>query len=160
MPFITLGEEVVKGSRLLDLAVAVSLVAVPLAGCAGPQQPGSGNTQSFDSIEDAYAAVDAVLGCDAAPAGDPIVPISDGIALASAQRLCSTHVQIDLYPDEKALETSYQMWSDSIQGQIPLVRGANWMVVDLSRLAGNQPSRISIERLAEQLNGEYAVVGT
>jgi hypothetical protein len=33
------------------------------------------------------------------------------------------------------------------------------MVVDLSQIASGQPSSSSIERLAEKLKGEYAVVG-
>ncbi|MCB5275385.1 hypothetical protein BJG92_02933 [Arthrobacter sp. SO5] len=33
------------------------------------------------------------------------------------------------------------------------------MVVDLSQIASGQPSSPNIERLAERLNGEYAVVG-
>ena len=33
------------------------------------------------------------------------------------------------------------------------------MVVDLSHIASGQPSSFNLERLAEKLNGEYAVVG-
>ena len=33
------------------------------------------------------------------------------------------------------------------------------MVVDLSQIASGRPSSFDIERLAEKLNGEYAVVG-
>lgn len=148
-----------KYRRLRDLAVAISLVAVPLTGCAG-QQPERGSPQSFDSIDEAYAAVDNVLGCDSKTDGDPVVPMGDGIPLTSAQRLCSEKIQIDLYPNQDALEKSYQIWSDSRQGKIPLVRGSNWMVVDLSQIESGQPSRINIERLAEKLNGQYAIVGT
>jgi hypothetical protein len=148
-----------KCSRLLDLAVAIFLVAVPLTGCAG-QQLGRGGPQSFGSIDEAYAAVDDVMGCDPKPVGDPVVPMGDGIPLTSAQRLCSKNVQIDLYPNQDALEKSYQIWADSSQGKIPLIRGSNWMVVDLSQIASGQPSTFNIERLAEKLNGEYAVVGT
>ena len=158
MPSITLGVEVMKCSRLLEIVVAFSLVAVPLTGCAG-QQPGREDLKSFGSIDEAYAAVDDVLGCDSKPVGDPVVPMGDGVRLTSSQRLCSENVQIDLYPNQDALEKSYQTWADSSQGKIPLVRGSNWMVVDLSQIASGQPSSSSIELLAEKLNGEYAVVG-
>ena len=147
-----------KGSRLLDIAVAISLVAVPLMGCAG-QQPGRGGLQSFGSIDEAYAAVDDVLGCDSKPDGDPIVSMGDGVRLTSAQRLCSKNVQIDLYPNQAALEKSYQIWADSSQGKVPLIRGSNWMVVDLSQIASGQPSSFNIERLAEKLNCDHTVVG-
>ena len=149
----------IKCSRLLNIAVAISLVAVPLTGCAG-QQPRGEDPQSFGSIDEAYAAVDDVLGCDSKPSGDPVVPMGDGVRLTSAQRLCSENVQIDLYPDQDAPEKSYQILADSSQGKIPLVRGNNWMVVDLSHMAGGQVSTFDLERLAEKLNGEYAVVGT
>ncbi len=33
------------------------------------------------------------------------------------------------------------------------------MVVDLSQIESGQPASSNIERLAEKLNGEYAVVG-
>ena len=149
----------IKCSRLLNIAVAISLVAVPLTGCAG-QQPKGEDPQSFGSIDEAYAAVDDILGCDSKPGGDPVVPMGDGVRLTSAQRLCSENVQIDLYPNQDALEKSYQMLTDSSQGKIPLVRGNNWMVVDFTQIAGGQVSTFNLERLAEKLNGEYAVVGT
>lgn len=34
------------------------------------------------------------------------------------------------------------------------------MVVDLSQIESGQPSSVNIERLAEKLNGQYAIVGT
>lgn len=154
-----LGGRRMKCSRLLDIVVAISLVAVPLTGCAG-QPPRGEDLQSFGSIDEVYAAVDDVLGCDSKPGGDPVVPMGDGVRRTSAQRLCSANVQIDLYPNQDALEESYQIWADSSQGKIPLVRGNNWMVVDLSQIAGGQVSTFDLERLAEKLNGEYAVVGT
>jgi hypothetical protein len=156
---ITLGVEVMTCSRLLDIAVAIFLVAVPLTGCAG-QQPRDEDPQSFGSIDEAYAAVDDVLGCDSKPGGDPVGPTGDGVRLTSAQKLCSENVQIDLYSNQDALEKNYQIWADSSQGKIPLVRGNNWIVVDLSQIAGGQVSTFSLERLAEKLNGEYAVAGT
>lgn len=152
------GVEVMKCSRLLEIVVAISLVAVPLTGCTG-QQPTREDLKSFGSIDEAYAAVNAVLGCDSKAVGDPVAPMGDGVRLTSSQRLCSENVQIDLYPSQDALEKSYQTWADSNQGKIPLVRGSNWMVVDLSQIASGRPSSFDIERLAEKLNGEYAVVG-
>ncbi len=155
---IALGVEVIKHNRWPEIAVVISLVAVPLAGCAG-QQSGSENLQSFSSIEEAYAAVDDVLGCEPGAVGDPVVPMGDGVRLTSAQRLCSENVQIDLYPNRDALMASYQILADSRQGTIPLVRGNNWMVVDLSHIASGRPSGFNIERLTEKLNCEYAAVG-
>jgi hypothetical protein len=147
-----------KRRRFLNSAVAISLMAVPLTGCAG-QEPGRENLQSFGSIDEAYAAVNDIVDCDSKPVGDPVVPMGDGVRLTSAQRLCSENVQIDLYPNQDALEESYQTWAASRQGKIPLVRGSNWMVVDLSQIATGQQSTLNIERLAEKLNGVYAVVG-
>lgn len=147
-----------KRRRLPEIAVAVSLTVVPLTACAG-QQSGSENLQSFSSIEEAYAAVDEVLSCDSEAVGDPVVPMGDGVRLTSAQRLCAEHVQIDLYPNHDALMESYQILADSRQGTIPIVRGNNWMVVDLSQIAGGQPSGFNVERLTEKLKCEYAVVG-
>jgi len=149
-----------KRKHLADIAIAISLLAVSLTGCAG-QQPASKDLQSFSSMDEAYAAVDEILECDSAAAGNPVVPMSDGGRLTSAQRLCSEYVQIDLYPNQGALEEGYQTWTDSSQGQIPLVRGTNWMVVDLSNIAGGgQSSTMDLQGLADKLKGEYAVVGT
>ncbi len=86
--------------------------------------------------------------------------MGDGVPLTSEQKLCFENVQLDLYPDQNALQESYQILSDTNQGKIHLVHGKNWMVVDLSQMATGQPSTKNIERLAKELNGEYAVVGS
>lgn len=84
--------------------------------------------------------------------------MGDGVPLTSAQKLCFENVQLDLYPDQNALQESYQLLSDSHQGKIFLVQGINWMVVDFSQMATGQPSTRNIERLANELNGAYAVL--
>ena len=149
-----------KRRRLLDIAVATFLVAVPLTGCAAQDEPRGENLQAFSSIDEAYTAVDDILGCASDLVGDPIVPIGDSVQLTSAQKLCFENVQIDLYADQDALRESYQILSDTNQGKVHLVHGKNWMVVDFSEMATGQPSTRNIERLAKELNGEYAVVGT
>jgi hypothetical protein len=145
--------------RLQDIASVTLLVAFPLTGCAPQGQPPRENLQTFSSIDEAYTAVNNILGCEADPAGDPVVPMGDGVPLTSAQKLCFENVQLDLYPDQNALQQSYQLMSDSHQGKIHLVQGMNWMVADFSQVATGQPSTRNIERLAHELNGEYAVVG-
>lgn len=111
-------------------------------------------------MDEAYAAVNDVLGCEADPVGDPIVPMGDGIRLASAQKLCFEKVQVDLFADEKAFRETYQILSDSTQGKIHLVHGKNWMVVDFTEIATGQPSTRDIGHLVEELNGEYVIVGS
>jgi hypothetical protein len=76
------------------------------------------------------------------------------------QRLCSENVQIDLYPDEAALAGGFEMWSGAHQGEVQLVRGRNWMVVDVTGVATGQPTTWDIERLAGELHGAYSVAGT
>ncbi|MGF9647088.1 hypothetical protein AAIH32_03890 [Pseudarthrobacter oxydans] len=149
-----------KRGCLLEVAVSTLLVAVPLTACAPQDQPRGENLRTFSSIDEAYVAVNEILGCEADPAGEPIVPIGDGVPLTSAQKLCFENVQLDLYSDQKALQESYRLLSDSNQGKIHLVHGMNWMVVDFSRLGSGQPSTWNAERLAKELNGEYASVGT
>jgi hypothetical protein len=149
-----------KRGRLVEVAVATFLVAVPLTGCATPDQPQVENLRTFSSIDEAYTAVDGILGCESDPVGEPIVPMGDGVPLTTAQKLCFENVQLDLYPDQNALRESYQLLPDSNQGKIHLVYGKNWMVVDFSRMASGQPSTWNNERLAKELNGEYASLGT
>lgn len=144
----------------LNVAVAAFLVAGPLAGCAAHDQARGGNLQAFSSIDEAYAAVDDILGCEPDPVGEPIVPMGDGVPLTSAQKLCFENVQIDLYTDQNALQESHQILSDTNQGKVHLVHGKNWMVVDVSQMATGQPSTRNFDRLAKELNGEYAVVGS
>jgi hypothetical protein len=141
------------------LALAIFLVSIPLTGCAPQDQPSVENLQTFNSIDEAYTAVDNILGCESDPAGDPVVPMGDGVPLTSAQKLCFENVQLDFYRDENALWESYQLLSDSHQGKIHLVQGGNWMVVDFSQMATGQPSTRNIERVANELDGEYAVLG-
>lgn len=144
---------------LQGIALAILLAAISLTGCAPQDQPSRKDLQTFSSIDEAYAAVDNILGCEVNPAGEPVVPMGDSVPLTSAQKLCFENVQLDLYPDQNALEDSYQLLSDSHQGKIHLVQGGNWMVVDFSQMATGQPSTRNIERLANELSGEYAVVG-
>jgi hypothetical protein len=145
---------------LLNIAMAAFIVALPVAGCGAEEQPGGGTLQGFSSMDAAYTAVDDVLAWQADPVGDPIVPMGDGIRLASAQKLCFENVQIDLYADQKAFSESYQILSDTNQGKIHVVRGKNWMVVDFSEMATGQASTRDIERLVKELDGEYVAVGS
>ncbi|MDR6507249.1 hypothetical protein [Arthrobacter oryzae] len=145
---------------MLDIAVATFLVAVPLTGCGAQDQPRDENQQGFSSIDEAYTAVDDILDCESDPVGEPVVPMGDGVRLTSAQKLCFENVQVDLYADQDALRESYRILSDSNQGKVHVVHGKNWMVVDVSELATGQPSPRNIERLAKELSGEYAIVGS
>lgn len=148
-----------KRGRSFDIAVATFLLAGTLTGCAAQGHSTGENLQTFSSIDEAYTAVDDILGCESDPAGDPIGPMGNGGLLTSAQKLCFENVQLDLYPDQNALQESYRMLSDSNQGKVPLVHGKNWMVADFSQIATGQPSTSNIQRLAKELNGEYSVVG-
>ncbi|MFC8038869.1 hypothetical protein ACFUOZ_05900 [Paenarthrobacter sp. NPDC057355] len=142
-------------------SVAIGIVCLVLAGitaCTG-QQKLTSELHSFNSIDEAFAAVDDVLECNPQPVGDPVVPMSDGVKLVSAQRLCSEHVQVDLYPDQESVEKSYKILAGSRQGDINIVRGSNWMVVDFSAVASGSPSTKNIERLSTKLRSEYSVVG-
>ncbi|MBM7848112.1 hypothetical protein [Arthrobacter roseus] len=141
------------------MAVAVLLAAVLLTGCSTQDQPGSENLSAFSSIDGVYEAVDQFLDCEADPVGEPIVPMGETGQLTSEQRLCSENVQVDLYPDKKSLQESYKIWADSSQGEVHLVWGKNWLVVDVTGAVTGEPTGWDIERLAEELNGEYAVVG-
>ena len=120
--------------RFLCAAVATVLTVGSLAGCGTPGQADTEALPAFTSMDEAYAAVDEVLGCDAEPVGEPITP-ADGGALTSAQKLCAENVQIDLYPDEDALQRALEIWTGSDQGEVQLARGSNWMVVDVTDVA-------------------------
>jgi hypothetical protein len=148
----------VMGKEYLGVAVAAVLASGLLAGCSAQAQAGSEDLPAFGSMDEAYAAVDEVLECESDPVGDPIVP-ADGSALTSEQRLCSENVQIDLYPDEDSLQEGFEIWSGSHQGEVQLVRGSNWMVVDVTDVATGEPTTWDIKGLAEKLNGEYTVAG-
>ena len=126
-----------------------------LAGCGTPEQAETEALPAFTSMDEAYAAVDGVLGCDADPVGEPIVP-ADGSALTSEQKLCSENVQIDLYSDEDALRKALEIWTGSDQGEVQLARGSNWMVVDLTDVATGESTTWDIEGLADELNAEYS----
>ena len=133
------------------------LPAVMLTGCAPQQEAGS--LPAFDSIDEAYNAVDTVLECEDNPVGDPIVPMGDGVPLTSEQRLCFENVQVDLYSDEESLQQSFDIWADSHQGEVHLVRGRNWLVVDVTGVATGERTTRDLKHLAEELDGQYAVVG-
>lgn len=135
------------------------LVLLVLAGCTANGEAEEEDPAAFSSIDEAYTAVDAVLECEPDPVGDPIVPMGEAGELTSEQRLCSEHVQIDLYPDEDALQSSYAIWADSHQGKVHLVRGDNWLVVDVTDAVTGEPTPWDIERVAEELNGQYTTAG-
>lgn len=145
------------GLRLGSLALAL-LTAGLLTGCGSQDPPSSDNLPSFVSMDEAYAAVDEILTCESDPVGEPIVPMAGG-RLTSDQKLCAENVQIDLYPDEEALQGSYELWNGSQQGAVHLVRGANWMVVDVTVAAAGEATPWDLEGLAEELNGEYTQAG-
>lgn len=143
--------------RSLGSAAGSFLALFLLVGCGAASAQDEG--AAFSSIDDAYTAIDNVLKCDPAPVGEPIVPMGESGKLASEQRLCSEHVQIDLYPDEAALQSSYDIWSESHQGKVHLVRGANWLVVDVTDAVTGGPTPWDIQRVAEKLNGQYTTAG-
>lgn len=152
-----MGEEVM-GRRFSGVAAVAVLATGLLAGCSAQAQEDSEDLPAFGSMDEAYAAVDEVLECESDPAGYPIVP-ADGSALTSEQRLCSENVQIDMYLHEDSLQQAFEMWSESHQGEVRLVRGSNWMVVDMTDVVTGEPTTWDIEGLAEKLNGEYTVAG-
>lgn len=147
-----------KRRRSLITAVVTVLTVGLLAGCGTPGQADTGALRAYTSMDEAYAAVDGVLGCDAEPAGEPITP-ADGGALTSEQKLCSENVQIDFYLNEDALQKALEIWTGSNQGEVHLARGRNWMVVDVTDVATGEPTTWDIEGLADRLNGEYSVAG-
>jgi hypothetical protein len=141
-------------------SIVVVLAGIGLTtGCSNQDQAAGKDLSSFSSMEEAYAAVDEVLDCESSPSGDPVVP-SDGGQLTSEQRLCAENVQVDLYPNENAVQKGYAIWSESEQGEVQIVRGRNWMVVDVTGVAAEEPTAWDIEGLANELNGEYSVAGT
>lgn len=145
--------------RTIRMAAAIALgSAMALSGCG--QQTAGPNLPAFATIDDAYDAIDAVLGCEPDPAGLPIVPMGDGVELTSDQKLCAEHLQIDLYPDGEFLQQSYDIWANSHQGAVHLVRGGNWMIVDVSEVAVGEPPSWDLEALAEELGGQHLVVGS
>ncbi|MBG6180939.1 hypothetical protein [Arthrobacter sp. CAN_A1] len=145
--------------RTIRMAAAIAVgSSMALTGCG--QQTVSPNLPAFATIDDAYDAVDRVLDCEPDPAGLPIVPMGDGVELTSDQILCAEHLQIDLYPDGDSLQQSHDIWATSHQGAVHLVRGGNWMVVDVSEAAVGEPSARDFEALAEELGGQHLVVGS
>jgi hypothetical protein len=144
--------------RLPRTAVATALMMGSLAGCGTPGHVETKSLPAFSSMDEAYAAVDGVLGCDADPVGEPIVP-ADGSALASEQQLCSENLHIDLYPNEEVLQKALEIWTGSDQGEVRIARGSNWMVVDVTEVATGEPTSWDIEGLAEDLEGEYSTTG-
>lgn len=151
--------------QLLLRAAALLGIAVLFTGCTSQEQPGnedapasSEDLPAFESLDEAYAAVDKSLGCESDPAGEPIVPMSDG-QLTSEQRLCAEHVQVDMYPSSDRLQQSLDMYAETTQGELQLVRGENWMVLDTTVLAADEPTSWDFEKLAEDLSGEYIVTG-
>lgn len=147
-----------KHCRSLGLVAIAVVTAGFTAGCGSTEQQEGVAASSFASIDEAYGAVDKVLSCETDPIGDPIVP-ADAVALTSGQKLCAEHLQVDLYPDEDAQEKGYEIWADSHQGEVRLVRGGNWMVVDVTGVATGKPSAWDLHKLAEDLNGEYVEAG-
>jgi hypothetical protein len=152
------GERTMGQRRFLCTAMVTGLTIGLLAGCGTSGQADNEALPAFTSMDEAYAAVDEVLGCDAEPAGEPIVP-ADGSPLTSEQKLCSENVQIDLYPDEASLQKALEIWTGSNQGEVQVARGSNWMVVDVTDVATGESSTRDIEGVAEELNGEYTVTG-
>jgi hypothetical protein len=148
-------------SRMCSLVTAVATLsaAAIVAGCSIQGQARGNSPTAFGSIDEAYNAVDEVLKCESDPVGGPIVPMDGAVHLALEQRLCSENIQIDLYPDHDALQRSYQIWADSHQGKVHLVRGENWLVVDVTEVATGAPTSWNIESLTEKLTSEYSVVG-
>ena len=83
--------ETLEQRRSLCAAIATVLTVGSLAGCGTAGQADTEALPAFTSMDEAYAAVDGVLGCEADPVGEPIVP-ADGSALTSEQKLCSENV--------------------------------------------------------------------
>lgn len=130
-----------------------------LMGCTAEDPSAGRDLPSFSSLDEAYAAVDQLLGCESAPAGQPIVPV-DNAQLTSEQRLCAEHVQVDMYPDRDYLQRSLDIVENVHQGEAHLVHGENWMVLDITEIATDESTAWDLEQLAQDLDGEYLIAGT
>ena len=84
--------------------------------------------------------------------------MSDG-QLTSEQRLCAEHVQVDMYPGSDRLQQSLDLYAETNQGELKLVRGENWMVLDATAVVTDDPTSWDLEQLAQDLGGEYIVTG-
>jgi hypothetical protein len=115
----------------------------------------------FSSLEDAYEAVDAVLGC-AQDVGDPPTkhPLSGGPTGESV--LCTKTVEVLWFDSQEAYDNVYELYVAAAgnPGSVYLVEGRNWFVADVAEVAIGvvDPRRnTNLEALAEHLGAKYAV---
>jgi hypothetical protein len=146
------------GNRFFLVAV-LGLVGIVSAcgseGAAGQELP------EFASLDDAYQAVDAVLGC-AADVGDPPTkhPLSGGPTGESV--LCTKTVEVLWFDGQEAYDNVYALYAAAAgnPGSVYLVEGQNWFVADVAEVAigVEDPQRnLKLEDLAENLGAKYAV---
>jgi hypothetical protein len=79
----------------LGVAGITGFVAVLLTGCSDQEHSTGQEPPEYGPMDEAYSAVDAALGCESDPAGQPIVPVLN-VQLTSEQKLSAEHVQLDI----------------------------------------------------------------
>ncbi|MGO3886393.1 MAG: hypothetical protein ACTJHU_08855, partial [Mycetocola sp.] len=136
---------------------AIIAGSVLMTGCS-PGGDAHSQSVSFARMDEAYAAVDGVIGCTADADDMPVAPMDGSATLATDQRMCVPLIQLDLYADHDAVRDSLEVWSRSEQGEVHVVSGDNWMLVDLSRIDGGQASEKDLSAVADELGGRYEVV--
>jgi hypothetical protein len=144
------------GNHFTVVAVLVGLVtACGSASGAGQELP------EFASLEDAYQAVDAVLGCTD-DVGDPPTkfPLEGGPTGESV--LCTRTVEVLWFDSQEAYDNVYELYGAAARnpGSVYLVEGHNWFVADVAEVAigVEDPERnTNLEALAENLGAKYAV---
>lgn len=145
----SMGVDVMQHSRFPGAALAAVLTVGLLTGCSAQEPSNNEDLTTFSSsVDEAYAAVDETLECETDPIGKPIIP-ADGGAPTPEQRLCWENVQLDLHPSPDALVKGLELWSNSRQGEVQILRGSNWMVVDRTNAVTGERTTQGIKQVAD-----------
>jgi hypothetical protein len=148
-----------KSSKKLSACflATMGLTAI-MTGCS----TGSNTAQSlpaYDSLDETYEAVDAVLDCvDNPPQAPHKVPQSGGPTGTS--EMCTNTVEVLWFDSDEAYKNVYDLYASAAApgGSVYFATGQNWFVVDDSEVAvGTTPESRDLETLAKKLGAEYKV---
>ncbi len=115
---------------------------------------------AYDSLGDAYQAVDSHVGCEEQAHEQPVTILNASHPMGES-RMCTDSVEILWF---KASETHQEARSVAASaadpsGSVHIVEGANWFVVDLAEVQQRSlpGPRIDMKDLADALDAKYSV---
>lgn len=148
-------------TRTLQIAAIAATAGLLLSGCARPEDQTAAEPAHFENVDELYDAVDEQLDCPEGPNTDYGFDMGEESGVLSG-RSCANSVVMAFSEDEAVISDIHEMMTTAQGGTLYIAHNANWLVADITEVAGDgqatdlaHPGSRDLESLAAAFGGDY-----